>query len=233
MDDDSFSLHGEGSSSMEDLPPNQESYFEEPLDEEQVNTDPDMVAPVENSENSDLSENIPIHWPRRHSQVFQKLLCWDLQPHDKYIMMGDSNLCRIQGFQISDLQIEGYPGAKYTHIEAILNKCTPTTAVEEVVISVGINHRGQKPKETSIKQLQKALRMAKITFPSARIWIPMINYSSNLLMAEQDNLRILEANMKFIPPLPAHNFTTEKDNIHWTATTATAMLEHWSKHLNL
>ena len=262
LDYDIFSLHGEGSSSMENPPSNRGSDLEEPLEEEPLeeervntdpsdqgsdseepleeerdNTDPDMVAPVENSENSGLSEDIPLRWPRRHSTVYQKKLCWELQPHDKYIMMGDSNLDRIQGFKKRDLQIESYPGANFQHIESILKKCKPTTTAKEVVISVGITHRGHKPKETSIKQLQKALRMAKITFPSATIWIPIINYSSNFSMAEQDNLRVLnthiEANMNFIPPLPDQNFATVKDNVHWTTATATAMLEHWSKHLNL
>ena len=151
--------------------------------------------------------------------------------------MGDSNLSRILQYSNPDLQIESYPGAQFRHIEAIVAKFKPTSTVEKVILAAGLNNREQKPKETAIKQMQKALRMAKTTFPAAEIWIPIINYSKNLPKRIQDNVAIMNehirTNMPFLPPLPDSDFETEKDNIHWTAVIATAMLNHWTKKLNL
>lgn len=176
--------------------------------------------------------------PIRHLNIRQKMSQWTLTPRKKFLIMGDSNLSRIPGFDQPDLQIDSFPGGTFRHAEGILDKIKPTSVqVEKLVLSFGVLHMDQDPKRTAVKQLQRALKMAKDKFPSAEIWIPLINFSDNLDPECQDNLtelnRHIQANMPFIPKLPADVFQTTADNIHWTKTTADAMLHHWIRHLNL
>lgn len=109
--------------------------------------------------------------------------------------------------------------------------------VEKVLVSCGLNSRGKKFKETTLKQVQTAIRMVKRRFPYAEIWVPLLNYSTALPESEQRNLIALNGhifkNLPFVSPLPADEFQTERDNIHWTKDTARAMFDHWSAALNL
>ncbi|KAK9518583.1 hypothetical protein VZT92_023885 [Zoarces viviparus] len=54
----------------------------------------------------------------------------------------------------------------------ILQNTTINATVEKLIMSFGVCNRDQKPKETSIKQLQGMWRAARGTFPAARIYIP-------------------------------------------------------------
>ncbi|KAF0022091.1 hypothetical protein F2P81_025655 [Scophthalmus maximus] len=172
-----------------------------------------------------------------HVNSDRKMIDWDLEVTKKWIIIGDSNLSRIPPFHIPDLQIDGYPGANFRHAEALIGKTTTTVMVEKVILSFGLNHRNQKARETSIKQLQGAVRAAKKKFPFADIWVPQLNFSSDLTTDEKQTLQVLnshiERNMPGLPPLQESDFHTAQDNIHWTENTAGAMLEHWATLLNL
>lgn len=174
---------------------------------------------------------------KRHIITERKLVDWSLGVWKKWLIMGDSNLSRLPGYSIPDLQIESYPGANFRHAQAVLAKAIVHTTVEKVVLSFGINCRAQRAKETSVKQMQAAVRMAKKQFPYAEIWIPLINYSTSLSAAEQITLETLNnhitRNMPFLPALKNTEFQTEKDDLHWTKNTARAMLDHWISCLNL
>lgn len=174
---------------------------------------------------------------KRHINTDRKMVDWGLSVWKKWLIIGDSNLSRLPTYSIQDLQIESYPGANFRHAEAIMSKATCHTVVEKVVLSFGLNCRGQKAKETAIKQMQAAVRVAKKQFPYAEIWIPIINYSSALPATERGTLYTLnvhiDKNMPFIPALPGTDFHTEKDLVHWTRATARAMLDHWVQYLNL
>lgn len=134
------------------------------------------------------------------------------------------------------LQIDSYPGATFRHAEAILSKVISQLTVEKVVLSFGLNSRSQKVKETTVKQLQAAVRMVKKQFPFAELWVPLVNYSPSLPTAERENLQILNTyirkNLPFVELLPAAQFQTEGDLIHWTRETARAMFDHWVEELN-
>ena len=67
----------------------------------------------------------------------------------------------------ADLQIEAFPGATFRHAEAIKAKTTLSTKVCKIILAFGLNNRTQKVEETTIKQLQKATKMAKLAFPLA------------------------------------------------------------------
>lgn len=150
--------------------------------------------------------------------------------------MGDSNLSRFPHFQYQDLQIDSFPGATFRHAEAILAKSEVSTTVEKVILAFGLNNRAQKPQQTTFKQLQRAVRMARISFPQAQIIMPEINFSGRLPHREQDNLRQLNqyitSNHQFIPMLVRKHFSTDQDGIHWSQHTAQHMLEHWVQYLN-
>lgn len=188
------------------------------------------------------TEQVPIpqptqFGPTRHIRTDRKMVDWTLSVSKKWLIIGDSNLSRLPHHGIPNLQIDSFPGANFRHMGAVLSKAVVQVLVEKVLISCGLNSRGQKFKETTVKQLQTALRMARRRFPYAEIWIPLVNYSTALPEREQRNLIQLNThiykNMPYICHLPTASFQTEQDNIHWTRETGKAMFDHWATALNL
>lgn len=174
----------------------------------------------------------------RHVRTERKMIDWTLSVQKKWLIVGDSNLSRIPPYSIPDLQIDSYPGANFRHAQALMAKSTcQVRVVEKVVLSFGLNCRGQRAKETAVKQMQGAVRAVKKHFPYAEIWLPVINYSTLLPLAERTTLHTLNGhimrNLPFIPALGGTVFHTDTDNIHWTGETGKAMLEHWASYLNL
>lgn len=165
------------------------------------------------------------------------MIDWGLSVRKKWLFLGDSNLSKIPPHAIDGLQIDCFPGANFRHISQVMSKATVHVTVEKVLLSFGINSRTSKPKETSIKQVQTALRIAKQQFPYSEIRIPLINFSPNLPAIERENLTQLNAhikkNMPSMPALDDKLFNTTHDNIHWTKETAQAMFDYWTTYLNL
>ncbi|KAF3836285.1 hypothetical protein F7725_028843 [Dissostichus mawsoni] len=52
-------------------------------------------------------------------------VAWSLVTRKKSIILGDSNLSHIPSFSNPNLQIDSFPGAKFHHITAFLNKLSP------------------------------------------------------------------------------------------------------------
>lgn len=171
-----------------------------------------------------------------HGTSKRKMIDWKLHTNKKWVIMGDSNLRRFPQYSIPDLQIDSYPGATFRHATALISKTTPNKDVEKIVLAFGINNRQQKGKETCIKQLQAAICNAKRRFPYAEVWVPLVNYSRRLPYDQQVTLQTLNAHISrhtgCIPALDKDLFTTDTDDIHWTRTTAKAMLDHWVSFLN-
>ncbi len=174
---------------------------------------------------------------RRHPNTQRKLTDWDLVVTKKWLIIGDSNLSKFPDYFNKGLQVESYPGSHFRHGQALMEKTLTSTlvTVEKVVLAFGINSRGNKP-DTTIKNVQGAIRSAKRKFPYAEVWIPLVNFSPQLSEEEKENLEILnnhiERNMPHIPLLPEHRFQTEVDDVHWTSETASAILDHWMTFLN-
>ena len=174
----------------------------------------------------------------RHPNTQRKLTDWDLVVHRKWLIIGDSNLCSLPDYFSIDLQVESYPGAHFRHAQALMQKTRPRSdlVVEKIILSFGINSRGNKCKETTVKNLQGALRSTKNQFPYAVVYIPLVNFSQALPAEERENLQVLnehiERNMSHIPLLPEDLFEVEADDLHWTADTGSAMLSHWMRALN-
>lgn len=218
--------------------PNQEQMREEPQ------STPSEDPPRNEEEQMLRCFNLPFenltpltYTVNRHITITRKMLDWGLSVRKKWLFLGDSNLAKIPPYSIEDLQIDSYPGANFLHIHEVMSKATVHVTVEKVLLSFGINSKGQKPKQTLIEQVQTALRTAKKCFPSAEIWIPLINFKPNLTTREQDNPTQLNShiqkNIPFTPPLDQALFQTTQDDVHWTKETAQEMFNYWTSYLNL
>ncbi|XP_078022163.1 uncharacterized protein LOC144462221 [Epinephelus lanceolatus] len=175
----------------------------------------------------------------RHINTQRKLTDWNLAVHRKRLIIGDSNLCRLPDYTDADLQIDCFPGGHFRHAQALMEKTCPPSdvTVELIVLAFGLNSRANKSKETTVKNVQGAIRSTKKRFPYAKIWIPLVNFSTELPQEEQENLHTLneylERNQNYIPLLPEDEFSTETDDVHWTTHTGEAMFQHWMSALNL
>ncbi|KAG7460444.1 hypothetical protein JOB18_016738 [Solea senegalensis] len=172
----------------------------------------------------------------RHISTLRKMKDWHVTVRNKILIMGDSNVCRFPPFLDQHLQVDSYPGANFRHAAALLSRAIAITPPEIIVLAFGLNRRSQRAHQTSVKQLQAALRAAKLRFPHARVLVPAINFSPALPQQEKFSLlalnRHIQEHCDFIPPLPREKFSTEADQVHWSRETAAAMLDHWCEHLN-
>ena len=152
------------------------------------------------------------------------------------VFLGDSNLARFPLYPAQDLQIDSFPGASLHHAESLLRNAVCATDITVLLLSFGLNNRQHKPQATSIRQLQRTLRVANFRFPEATVLVPLINFSPLLPLQERRNLQVLNDHIKkhcnYIPQLPAADFKTEPDKIHWTRETAAKMLAHWKEQVN-
>lgn len=175
--------------------------------------------------------------PFRHNTTRDKMNEWSLLPRKKWLYIGDSNLSRFPSYEESHIQIESYPGARFEHAEALLARTPVSPGVEKLILSFGINHKSDDAEKVTIPQIRKVLLVAKVAFPKARVLIPVLSFSRYLEPSEQENLRDLNVFLvsyyDHIPTLSRTDFSTEKDHIHWTKSTAAHMFRHWRSHLNL
>ena len=178
----------------------------------------------------------PPHRPTRHGNTDKKnKRDWVLCVRGEHLIMGDSNVSRIPPFQRGDLQVDSFPGATFHHAEAILRRSKTSRLVKSVILSFGLNNRDQKPRETTIKQLQGAVRAATARFPQARILVPEVNIPRSLTLKQRMNLRVVNDHIRkdcdFIPHLSTTDFETESNSVRWSRHTASRMLERWVYHL--
>lgn len=173
----------------------------------------------------------------KHIHTRRKMVDWSLNVYKKWLFLGDSNLAQFPTYTIEDLQIDSFPGANFRHISEVIGKAKVHVTVEKTILSFGINNRTQKPRETTVRQIQAAIRTVKQIFPYSEIYVPLINFSKKLPIQEQENLsevnQHIEKNMPFLPKLDDSLFETIPDQVHWTKSTAKAMFDHWAKELNL
>jgi len=167
----------------------------------------------------------------------------------KTLIMGDSNLERFDRLKVSasmgSVDCHSYPGAKLVHFsDHILKLPQPQVGPRHVILSVGLNNRTNRP-STHRDQLKRVINLAQKMFPNARIYIPQINYASDLAQEERASLDSLNSllmescgtNQKFhtIPKLSPHLFKISVNDgyrIHWTDSTKESILSHWFQYLN-
>lgn len=182
---------------------------------------------------SPISMKPTCHLARPH----RKLQDWSFRVKRPVLILGDSNINRIPCNYNPNIQLDSYPGATIYHFLKICEKTpiNPTTKI--VVFSIGINNRDQDPKQTSIKQLKALYKQAQTTFPNAAIYFPIMNYSKNLTLKQQENLKSINnaiaTYFSFLVELHHDQFQTAEDNIHWTPRTAEQIFHFWCEQLNL
>lgn len=192
-------------------PPREELVFDLTIDEEQTPTARDggssrditaataanpqgmLAPPACELTQSQLQFAMPMvdtppHRSFRYAPTKKKMTAWNLVASKKWVIMGDSNATRFPAFRHPELQIDSFPGATFRHAEAMLVKTAISSTVDKLFLLFGVNNRAQKPEQTFIKQLQRAVRMAKIALPQAQIFIPEMNFYRVLPHQEQANL---------------------------------------------
>lgn len=167
----------------------------------------------------------------------RKIADWSFKCDRAVYILGDSNLARIGSFQNDAVEIDAFPGATLYHFQEVMQKALVQAHVELVVLSIGLNNRDQDPQRTSIKQLRRLYNLASMKFPFARIYVALINFSPQLSWKQTVALNALNDfighHYSYLLQLPASRFVTTRDNIHWSAHTAQAVLRHWCEQLKL
>lgn len=209
-------------------------------------TTEDIIIPEKTL--SELSLSLPLeeatnssplgYRPTRHPNTSRKYTGWSITITKPIVFIGDSNLSRIPNFTHPDIQIDSYPGAKFIHIDKILQKLDPDPHTQKLIISAGINNREQHPTRTAMKQLQGLWRTAKIKFPNASIYTVVINFSDRLPKEEKENLKVLNEYIlsRGNPLQDLHRLRFRVDGtdlIHWTEGTAKKLFMYWLQQLNL
>lgn len=169
----------------------------------------------------------------------------------KVVVIGDSNLSRVQVDKIdspvNSVEIHSYPGARFFHLSNMfLESPRPQDNPSHVILSIGINSRGNKP-NTNSDQIKQLISASSKLFPNAQIYIPQINYSANLPAQQRATLDSINNTIMrmagdsdlesfgTIPTLvPIHFEINPNDthSIHWTTNTANNMVSHWLEYLN-
>ncbi|KAL0167400.1 hypothetical protein M9458_039244, partial [Cirrhinus mrigala] len=148
--------------------------------------------------------------PYRHINTDRKQIDWSLNLKKKYVIIGDSNVSRIPAFNISDLQIDSFPGAKFQHAGNLIEKATIAMEPEVLLLSFGLNNRSQRCFTSTNKEIQRAYRVARARFPHTEIVVPMVNYCDLLPIEEQGYLdeinQYIKDNLNFIQLLPVAQF---------------------------
>ena len=117
----------------------------------------------------------------------------------------------------------------------VLRKAEKNEDVTHLIISVGINNKNQKSRNTSYTALKRLRTAAKAKFPKAERRIALINYSEGLSTDQKDVLTYINGEIMkepHLPKLPANSFKTDDENVHWLRDTAESMLQHWINSLN-
>lgn len=174
----------------------------------------------------------------RHEHHGNKTKNWSLQPDRPFLILGDSNLCRLPRIYHSEVQLDCFPGAKIHHGIHILKHKTPVSPnVKTVILSFGINNWAQNNSFLIEQNVVTLVEMAQSTFPNARIHMASLNWSPRLPLATQANLTRINNNIlkigRALAPLPTDHFEMEMDLIHWTTATGVNMWRHWRPYFDL
>lgn len=163
---------------------------------------------------------------------------WRLAPERAVLIIGDSNLSQVPEINNGAVEMNSFPGATLVQAFSLVKYKTPVSdGVKHVVLSFGLNDRHQSNVQTLRRCVERLKEAAVATFPNAVLHIPLINYDPTLPEQQTRNLRALNdvifRSECCIPLLPGGRFQVELDEVHWTADTGRAMVQHCLSHLNL
>ena len=155
----------------------------------------------------------------------------------KTLLWFSSNISRINLDPHPDMQVECYPGAKFSHFRTMANKYKDSSHPETIVLNIGINQKNVDQNESE-KQLRNMMSSIRKKIPSSKIHFIELNYSDTLSAKEKDCLNHINSIVKamrdiqIIPAVPQKHFQVETDLIHWTEKTANSLYNHWLSFLN-
>jgi hypothetical protein len=157
----------------------------------------------------------------------------------KILLIGSSNLARINQTPHPDMQVAIYPGAKINHIRNMVRKHNEVFQPQRIILNIGINDKDELQHDTS-QRIENLFSTMRSKFPKAKVHFAKLNYSKHLTTTQKRNIQFvnsrveaLRAKVPILPSLPVSEFQVVEDNIHWTECTANRMYNSWLSHLNL
>ena len=193
--------------------------------------------------NSDLNFSKPKI--RIHPNTRQKFQNWSLEKIDRPVLLfGDSNLKNIPPKDIpACVHVQCFPGAKFEHLDHLVQGYDHDTKPEMIIVSAGINSRTQNYLNTSKRLFERMRARILKKFPDSKLKIIELNFSSELEKKAQDQLEAINkgiwneadfGRLQVVPAIPASKFKTDlTDHIHWTVETGTKLITHWCEFLHL
>lgn len=174
----------------------------------------------------------------RHDHNGDKYNNWSLEAVRPILVLGDSNMARLPLIEDEAVQVDCFPGANLIHAAHVIrNKTSTSPGVKTVILAFGFNDRNQGKGDRLQALVDRLLKVAKDTFPYAKILIPLINCSASLKSVTRKNIDILNEILRHtnqsIPCLQQGLFKTGRDKIHWDVDTGVAMWDHWRSFLAL
>ena len=165
------------------------------------------------------------------------------KPSKTTLVIGDSNMAHINSTPTADVEIYSYPGAVFNNLLEMFKTTPPSEIPLNVILSLGINMR-RHAESTIHDQFRRLINRVSKIYPNAQIFVPLVNYSNQLTTKEKDTLDYLNNHIKtymgknhkgkqLLDKIPAKDFQTKDDKIHWTLNTGNQIFEHWMSHLNL
>lgn len=92
--------------------------------------------------------------------------------------------------------------------------------VKQVILAFGLNNKTQGNPTLLTTLVKRLIVIMTATFPSAQVWVPVINRDEGLSHGVKVNIaqlnQIIWKTGQAIPRLQKQLFTTVDDKIHWT-----------------
>ena len=194
----------------------------------------------QNSSPQNIKKSFKIK-PTRHQKTSQKLLHWKFpKVSAPTLVIGTSNLANISESPSIDIQIESFPGCQIRHLDLLTRNYKHNSKPETIILDIGINDGDNSFTSTTRPNLKKMISAFRNTFPDTKLCIPQIQFSNKLPKRKQENLKKFNEDLynchyiNTLPPLCKGFQIADDDvyNVHWTNSTANALLKHWIHHLN-
>ncbi|KAJ4946544.1 hypothetical protein JOQ06_024209 [Pogonophryne albipinna] len=187
------------------------------------------------TEDYNLPPTSPTNVATRHEHHGDKKKNWSLTPSREVLIIGSSNISRLPPINNEKIHVDSYLGANLIQAAHLIKYKTPTSEdTKEVLLCFGVNDRNTENIAILDNNLTQLLSSAKKTFPNANIHIPSINFSPGLPLTTIRKLNtLIERTPGHISQLDMKDFSTERDQVHWTQETAKKMWDHWRSSLPL
>ena len=158
---------------------------------------------------------------------------WDIKINDgtSYLVIGDSNLKKLQLSPASQVQIESYPGAQIHNINDLLVKFGNTKCLKHVFTFVGINDRSSGFEGTTQRKLRTLSNTLKhMDIQHSFIAVP---HSEKLSKDDYNKVTLMNdfARRTFGNFIKLPSDVTETDNVHLNDASLSALANVLNKFI--